>query len=82
MPEQFTVEEINMMCIFDTSGRDALISELTAFLPELDEPGLSEIAESVIAKLGKMSGAEFAALKLCPAYDDYDEESEVKPNGD
>ena len=80
MTQQFTVEEVNMMCIFNTSGKDALIAELTAAIPEFVEPGLDEIAESVLAKLGKMTDAEFAALELYPEYDDY-EESEVQPNG-
>jgi len=82
MFDLFTVEEINMMCIFDTSDKIALIAELTAALPEFVEPGLDEIARSVINKLGKMTGAEFDALELYPEYDEYDDESEVKPDGD
>jgi hypothetical protein len=77
MIDRFTVEEINMICIFDTSGRDALITELTAAMPEFIEPGLVEIAESVLSKLGKVSGDEFTALELYPVYDNY-EESEVQ----
>ena len=77
MTDRFTVEETNMICIFDTSGKDALIAELTAAMPGFDESELVEIAENVIAKLGKMSDAEFSALELCPEYGDYDEESEV-----
>jgi hypothetical protein len=74
MFEHFTVEEVNMICIFDTSSKDALITELTAAVPEFDEPGLDEIAQSVLAKLAKMSGADFDALELYPEYEDYDEE--------
>jgi len=80
MSNLFTVEEVNMMFIFDTSGRDALIAELSAAIPEFIEPGLDEIAESVLVKLNKMTDAEFAALELYPEYEDY--ESEVQPNGD
>ena len=80
MFERFTVEEINMMCIFDTSGKDTLIAELTAAIPEFIEPGLDEIAESVLVKLLKMTDSEFSALELYPEYNDY--ESEVQPNGD
>ena len=70
MPELFTVEEINLMCVFDTSGRDALIAELTAAIPGFDEPELAGIAENVLSKLAKMSGADFAALELYPEYED------------
>jgi len=73
----FTVEEINLMCIFDATNRDAIISELTAAIPDFDEPELVEIAENTLRKLSKMTGAEFAALELYPEYNDYDEESEV-----
>jgi len=74
MFERFTVEETNLMCIFDTSSRYTLIAELTAAVPEFDEPELSEIAENVLAKLEKMSDAEFSALELYPEYEDYDEQ--------
>ena len=74
MFEQFTVEEANMICIFDTGNKDALIAELTAAMPEFDEPGLDEIAQSVLAKLAKMSDADIKALELYPEYEDYDEE--------
>jgi len=77
MDGQFTIEEINLMCIFDTSSRDALIAELTAAIPEFDEPELTEIAENVLTKLMAMSDDDFNALDLYPVYDDYDEEQEV-----
>lgn len=74
MLELFTVEEINLICIFDMSSRNALIVELTAVLPEFDEPEITEIAIAVLTKLNQMSDADFAALELYPAYGDYDEE--------
>ena len=74
MFERFTVEETNLMCIFDTSRRDTLIAELTAAVPEFDEPELGEIAENVIVKLEKMSDAEFSALELYPEFEDYNEQ--------
>ena len=77
MDGQFTIEEINLMCIFDTGSRDSLIAELTAAVPEFDEPELIEIAENTLAKLAAMGDADFDALDLYPVYDDYDEETEV-----
>jgi hypothetical protein len=71
MFEQFTVEEINLMCIFDTSSRDALIASLAAAIPGFDEPELVEIAEGAINRLSLMSSAGFAALELFPEYNDY-----------
>jgi len=82
MYELFTVEEVNLMCIFDTSNRTTLTNGLIEALPDFDEPELIDITVSTLAKLSEMSDAEFSALKLYPEYGDYDEESEVQPNGD
>jgi hypothetical protein len=70
MPEIFTVEEINLICIFDTSGRDRLIAELTGAAADFEDGELRELAASVLGKLSKMTGAEFSALELFPEYED------------
>jgi hypothetical protein len=72
MNEQFTVEEINLICVFDTSSRDAVIAGITTAIPEFDESEIVEIAESVLNKLAQMTGADFSALKFYPEYGDYD----------
>jgi len=74
MLELFTFEEINLMCIFDTSSRTSLIDELVIALPDFDEPELVEIALSALAKLSAISDDDFAALDFYPEYDDYVEE--------
>ena len=73
MFEQFTVEEINLMCIFDTSGRSRLISELTEATQGFDNPELAEIATNVLKKLNDISDLEFATIELYPEYGDNDE---------
>jgi len=77
MFELFTIEETNLICIFDTSGRSALIAELAAAVSNFEEPELTEIAETALCKLSKMSDTDFAALEFYPEYEDYDEEQEV-----
>lgn len=76
MREIFTVEEVNLMCIFDTGSRDTLIAELSAAVPEFDESELIEITKTVLGKLRAMSGEDFAALGLYPEYEDYYDEEE------
>jgi hypothetical protein len=66
----FTVEEENLICVYGASGRDALISDIRAALPDYDEPEMRDIAESALKKLEAMTNAEFSALTLSPAYDD------------
>jgi hypothetical protein len=74
MTDLFTVEEVNLMCIFDTSGRTALMAELIERITEFDDDELFEIAHSALEKLSAMSDAEFAALELYPEYGDYETE--------
>ena len=69
MPELFTVEEINLMCIFDMSGRDRLIGSIISAAADFDDE-MIEIAEPLIEKLYKMSDAEFSALELYPEYNE------------
>jgi len=71
----FTVEEENLLCVFDTSSRDRLIAGLRDAIDHFDEPELREIAESALQKLNALTGAEFSELIFSPVY--LDDESEV-----
>ena len=73
----FTVEEENLICAFDTTSRNALITGIRGALPDFDgdEPEMREIADSALRKLDAMTDAEFSAFIFSPAY--YDDESEV-----
>lgn len=66
----FTYEEINLMCIYDTSSRKKLIAELTKMRKYLepDEAEILELTDSAIRKLEKISDDEFAELELVPDF--------------
>lgn len=64
-----TVEEINFMCIYDTSDRGRLLARIRESLPHLLEPELKELAQGVIGRLEIMTDREFAALALTPDYE-------------
>jgi hypothetical protein len=66
----FTVEEENLICIYDTASRTALINSITAALSDFNEPDMNEIAENVLSKLDAMTDEEFSAITFAPAYDD------------
>ena len=74
----FTVEEENLICIYDISSRTALISSIKEAIPHYDdEPEMQEIATSAIRKLEAMTDADFSTIILHPAYHGEDgEESE------
>ena len=61
---RFTVEESNLMCIYNTGSMADLLSELSEMQTHLqsDETELKELASSVIAKLQAMSNADFIAV--------------------
>lgn len=60
----FTVEEINLMCVFDAKGRTELIEDIGRVLPHLDDKDMEELANRVIGKLHNMTDEEFAEAVL------------------
>lgn len=60
----FTVEEINLMCVFDAKGRTELIEDIGRILPHLDDKDMEELANRVIGKLQNMTDEEFAEVVL------------------
>ena len=61
---RFTVEESNLMCIYNAGSRADLLSELTEMQSHLaaDETELKELTTSVIDKLQGMSDKDFTAV--------------------
>ena len=60
----FTVEEINLMCVFDAKGRTELIEDIGRVMPHLDDEDMKELANRVIGKLQNMTDEEFAEVAL------------------
>ena len=67
----FTFEEMNLMCIYNTGSRTGLIDALTEMRGELspEEAELRELTDSALSKLRAMSDAEFAELELYPDFE-------------
>lgn len=68
-----TVEEINLICVYDTSNRYTLIAELEEALPYTEEPELLALLQAVLRKLYTFSDQQFAALPLYPAEEEEEE---------
>ena len=68
----FTNDEMNLMCIYDTGSRTGLINALFEMRKELstDEIELRELTDSTLNKLSAMSDEDYAKLELYPDFDD------------
>lgn len=66
----FTFEETNLLCIYNTGSRTGLIDALTEMRGELspEEAELRELTDSALAKLRATSDAEFSELDLRPDF--------------
>ena len=68
----FTFEEMNLMCIYNTGSRAGLIESLNELRGELsaEETELMELTDSTLRKLQAMTDDEFAELELYPDFDE------------
>ena len=67
----FTNDEMNLMCIYQTGDRQGLIStlkEMQGYLDE-DEAELRALTDSAVQKLSEITDEEFAELDLIPDFD-------------
>ena len=69
--KDFTFDETNLMCIYNTGTRAGLIQELTVMRGYLepDETELRELTDSALQKLGGITDEQFAELELVPDFD-------------
>jgi len=66
MNNPFTVEEINVICIYDANDRQRAIDGLFNTLPYQRDLEMVEIMYRAIDKLSCMSNEQFMELKLTP----------------
>ena len=62
----FTVEEINLMCCFNTSSRKRLIDDMKSVTLNNTDGEIAELMYKTVQKLETMSDAEFDALYIAP----------------
>ena len=60
----FSQDEINLMCIYDTSDKTELLKELRFSVPYIEDTELKEITETVIDKLERMTNVLSWSLNL------------------
>lgn len=67
----FTFEEMNLMCIYNTGSRTGLIDSLTEIRGELspEETELLALTDSTLSKLRAMTDTEFEFIELHPWFE-------------
>lgn len=73
--DRFSIEELNLLCIYDPGTRSGLIAGLEKIAPELidEDADLADLVQSTLKKLTVMSDKEYGELVLIPDYKDEDE---------
>ena len=68
----FTNDEMNLMCIYDTGNRTGLINAISEMRKELDadEVALRELTDSVLNKLSAIPDEDYEKLELYPDFDE------------
>lgn len=67
MEHNFTVEEVNLICIYAGESRSEVIEDIERALPYLDNPDMAELSNRIIEKLRNMTDEEFERLELIEA---------------
>lgn len=69
----FSLEEISLMCCFDTCDRYTLIEEMEEMAQYIDDPELLALMEQTVDKLYVTSDSDFAELPFYPPWEDEEE---------
>lgn len=64
MEHNFTVEEVNLICIYAGESRSEVIEDIERDLPYLDDSDMVELSNRIIKKLRNMTDEEFELLEL------------------
>ena len=67
MKHNFTVEEVNLICIYAGESRGEVIEDIERALPYLDDTDMAELSNRIIEKLRNMTDEEFEELELAEA---------------
>lgn len=67
MNHNFTVEEVNLICVFAGENRSEVIEDMERALPYLEDTDMEELSHRVIKKLRDMTDKEFEQLELAEA---------------
>ena len=61
------VEMINLICVFDHSSKSALIADMTASMPYIDDSDMARLMAETIQSIESMTEEAFAEIDFEPA---------------
>ena len=67
MNQKFTVEEINLISIFESKSREKVIQDINNAMKHLDDEEMIELSLRVVEKLKRLLDEEFAELEVIAA---------------
>ena len=62
--DKFTLEEINLMCVFEGQDRGGMITDIKNVIPHIQDSDMVELSKQVLEKLEAMSDGDFAKVAL------------------
>lgn len=73
----YNVEEMNLLCVFDHTSKEAMLAEMKQSLEVVDDPEMIALLRQTMAHVEKMSKKDFMELIFEPALNE-DEEWEME----
>ena len=71
MNDFFTIEEINLICIYSGTDRIKAIEGIADAMPDIDyDQDMFELACTTLRKLSVITDEEFTDMNLTPAWDE------------
>jgi hypothetical protein len=67
---EFTVPEINFICIFADKNKEKTIDNIMKAIPDFTENEMTEIAENVIVKLDTICESDFLQINFTDEFCD------------
>jgi hypothetical protein len=72
----FTVPEINFLCIFADKDKDSTIYNIMSAIPDFTDNELVALAEEIVVKLDKMRDSDFSDWDFASEFTDgFDDEN-------
>ena len=62
--DKFTVEEINLMCVFEGQDRSGMIADRKNVISHIQDSDMVELSKQVLEKLEAMSDEDYAEVAL------------------